>query len=510
MSIEQYFNHVATYAYVDVDFYAIDDISTDFLRILGVQENVAKNENRTTGEYYTGNPGRQPDWTTYGDFRWKLTLEKLDEVLEYISAHPKAPDSMAKSSFIYRFLMKNVSKLQGTVYVGGSTPNLNNAFSEIVTKVRKDGPKHLYYGSSWTGKWLFTESLDLVAQSEITKRDLNPQLYGDVIPDCDLYEILGFKKSEADHLEAAAKDYDRLSEEQKNQYFEIELQRRYGISITDLDDNFGGNSGGGSRSTGPVIPEDTYEFPSARVKNWDSLRKHAAEVLCFASPTKYEYKVRKIRVSKPVSEVRAYLMNMYKVDRAYKYACQMCHEPFPSVEMCQIANKPEVELDPMNLCLCPNCAAEYKKMRADEVDLEYFLEDIENLSDAEIGSMDPVEVNFANETIWFTQTHIAEIRELMALQEAADDYKDNNGKPAAKKQEEPVDDPEAEVVVSGTDVYKDYIGKRVFHTKQKMYGTVRTCDGKYLGIEFESGPKKGQVTNYSLEMCLSNGLIEIV
>ena len=352
--------------------------------------------------------------------------------------------------------------------------------------------------------------MDLVAQSEITKRDLNPQLYGDVIPDCDLYEILGFKKSEADHLEAAAKDYDRLSEEQKNQYFEIELQRRYGISITDLDDNFGGNSGGGSRSTGPVIPEDTYEFPSARVKNWDSLRKHAAEVLCFASPTKYEYKVRKIRVSKPVSEVRAYLMNMYKVDRAYKYACQMCHEPFPSVEMCQIANKPEVELDPMNLCLCPNCAAEYKKMRADEVDLEYFLEDIENLSDAEIGSMDPVEVNFANETIWFTQTHIAEIRELMALQEAADDYKDNNGKPAAKKQEEPVDDPEAEVVVSGTDVYKDYIGKRVFHTKQKMYGTVRTCDGKYLGIEFESGPKKGQVTNYSLEMCLSNGLIEIV
>lgn len=510
MSIEQYFNHIATYAYVDVDFYAIDDISTDFLRILGVQENVAKNENRMTGEYYTGNPGRQPDWTTYGDFRWKLTLEKLDEVLEYISAHPKAPDSMAKSSFIFRFLMKNVSKLQGTVYVGGSTPNLNNAFAEIVTKVRKDGPKHLYYGSSWTGKWLFTESLDLVAQSEITKRDLNPQLYGDVIPDCDLYEILGFKKSEADHLEAAAKDYDRLSEEQKNQYFEIELQRRYGISITDLDDNFGGNSGGGSRSTGPVIPEDTYEFPSARVKNWDSLRKHAAEVLCFASPTKYEYKVRKIRVSKPVSEVRAYLMNMYKVDRAYKYACQMCHEPFPSVEMCQIANKPEVELDPMNLCLCPNCAAEYKKMRADEVDLEYFLEDIENLTDAEIGSMDPVEVNFANETIWFTQTHIAEIRELMALQEAADDYKDNNGKPAAKKQEEPVDDPEAEVVVSGTDVYKDYIGKRVFHTKQKMYGTVRTCDGKYLGIEFESGPKKGQVTNYSLEMCLSNGLIEIV
>ena len=173
---------------------------------------------------------------------------------------------MAKSSFIFRFLLNNVNKLTGTVYVGGSTPNLNNAVSEIVTRVRKDGPKHMYYGSSWSGKWLYTESLDLVSQSEITKRDLNPQLYGDVVPDCELYEILGFKKSDADHLEAAAKDYDRLSEEQKNQYFEIELQRRFGISVTDLEENFG-SSAGNNGSKKPVVPEDTYEFPFSRVKN---------------------------------------------------------------------------------------------------------------------------------------------------------------------------------------------------------------------------------------------------
>lgn len=511
MSIEQYFNHVATYAYVDVNFYEIDDISVDQLRLLGVRDSITKNDSRTTGEYYTGNPGRQPDWTTYGEFRWKLTLESLPEVLEYISGHPKSSDSMAKSSFIFRFLLNNVNKLTGTVYVGGSTPNLNNAVSEIVTRVRKDGPKHMYYGSSWSGKWLYTESLDLVSQSEITKRDLNPQLYGDIIPDCELYEILGFKKSEADHLEAAAKDYDRLSEEQKNQYFEIELQRRFGISVSDLEENFGSSaSNGGGKKT--VVPEDTYEFPSSRVKNWDSLHKHAAEVLCFASPTKYEYRVRKIRVSKPVSEVRAYLTNMYKVDRAYKYACQMCHEAFPNVEMCQIANSPEVELDPMNLCLCPNCASEYKKMRADDYDLRYFLDDIENLSDAEIGNMDPVEVEFGNETIWFTQTHIAEIRELMALQQAADEYKDNGAsstKPPAKKVEEEEDDPEAEVVVSGTDVYKGYIGKEVKH-KAGGTGVVTKCDGKYISIQFSNGPKAGQTINYSLEMCLKNGLIELI
>ena len=511
MSIEQYFKHIATYAYVDVEFYETDDISVDQLRLLGIRESITVNETKTTGEYYTGNPGRQPDWNTYGEFRWKLSLSHLSEVLEYISNHPKSPDSMAKSSFIFRFLLNNVPKLTGTVYVGGSTPNLNNAVSEIVTRVRKEGPKHLYYGSNWNGKWLYTESLDLVSQSEITKRDLNPQLYGDVVSDCALYDILGFKKSEVDHLEAAEKDYDRLSEEQKNQYFEIELQRRFGISVTDLEENFG--SSVGNRGTKkPVIPEDTYEFPSSRVKNWDSLRKHAAEVLCFASPTKYEYRVRKIRVSRPVSEVRAYLTNMYKVDRAYKYACQMCHEAFPNVEMCQIANSPEVELDPMNLCLCPNCAAEYKKMRADEHDLKYFLDDIENLSDAEIGSMDPVEVEFGNESIWFTQTHIAEIRELMALQQAADEYKETSAisvNASTQKTNDQEDDPEAEVVLAGTDVYKDYVGKKVKH-KSVGIGIVKSCDGKYISIEFSTGPKAGKPIDYSLEMCLKNGLIELI
>ena len=133
-------------------------------------------------------------------------------------------------------------------------------------------------------------------------------------------------------------------------------------------------------------------------------------------------------------------------------------------------------------------------------------------------------IDFGNESIWFTQTHIAEIRELMALKDAADEYVEPASKPIKKadpvkdtddSQEvetvkvEKKEDPEAEVVVAGTEVYKAYIGKRVRH-KSVGYGVVRTCDGKYLGIEFEEGPKAGKVTNYSLEACLSRGLIEIV
>ena len=523
MSIEQYYSHIISYPYVDVDFYKIEDVDIDMLRSLGVHEEVAVGLDKTTGEYYTGKPGRQPEWTTYQSFRWKLSLDRLDAVLEYISSHPKTADSMAKSSFIFRFLQKHENMLSGTVYVGGSTPNITNTYSDIVTKLRQDGPQYQYYGMKWNGKWLFTESGELVSQKEITKRDLHPQLYGEVRPESNLYEILGFAKSEEDQLEEAAKDYDQLDNETKEYFFEIELRRRYNISISDLEESYGAGVMDNS-ATPDYIPQTTFEFPSAKVKSWDSLRKHAAEVLVFASPVKYEYKVRKIRVSKPDSEIDAYLRSMYKVDGTYKYACQMCHEPFSTFEKCQISTGMEKELDAMYLCMCPTCASEYRKMRSNEYDMREFLKELTYLDEQKINSQDPVKIDFGNESIWFTQVHIAEIKELMALKTAADKYKEpaamltrkaemkknpNANKGAVDVKPGLKEGPEVEVIVAGTDVYKDYIGKRVLH-KAVGYGIVRRCDGKYLSIEFEDGPKVGKVIDYSVETCISKGLIRIV
>ena len=248
-------------------------------------------------------------------------MDKLDIVLEYISSHPKAPDSMAKSSFIFKFLQNNENMLSGTVYVGGSTPNISNAHSAIVMKLCQDETERQYYSGKWDGKWLFTESGELVSQKEISKRDLHPQLYGDVRPGSKLYEILGFAKSEEDQLEEALKD---LDDETKEKFFASELKRRYGISISELEKKYG--SSAVTSGTNPAYTlQDTFEFPSAKVKNWDHLRKHAAEVLVFANPVEYQNKVRKIRVSKPNSEIDAYLRSMYRVEGSYKYACQMCH-----------------------------------------------------------------------------------------------------------------------------------------------------------------------------------------
>lgn len=500
MSIEQYYKNIAVYAYVDVDFYANNDITMDDLRKLGIKEDIAVGDDDIAGRVDLGNPGRKPEWNTSGTFRWQLSLDKLEAVAEYISLHPNRPDSLAKSSFIFRFLMKNEDKLQGYLYIGANRNQKEYRCAKIITFLRSDESKYINYGNKWNGKWLYTESLELVSPTNISKHDLNTQLYGEINKESRLYEILGLKRSEADILEDVAKDYDRLSEEKKDLYFKLEFERRYHISIDELKgylrDKQGYDNGGNSLNI-----EDTYEFPSLAVKNWDSLRKHVAEMLCFANPVKYEYRVRKLRVSKPESEIRAYIMNMYKVDRTYKYACQMCRDPFSDVVMCQIEKNPEVELDPMNLCMCPNCASKYRKMRAEKDKLKSFLEDIKNLNEIEIEKMNPVGVRFGEDKIWFTQTHIAEIKELILLQDEVHNHKDDRCGELANES--------SEKVIAGIDVYKEYVGKRVRH-KNTGIGIVRKVEGDVISIEYEDGPKAGRLIKYSLEICINNGFLEII
>lgn len=167
---------------------------------------------------------------------------------------------------------------------------------------------------------------------------MNKALYGKVSLDSNLYDILGFKKGKIDQHEAIVKDYDALPDEKKQSYFEIELERRFHITPEQLSREFGGLSlqeGSSGQSE-----EDEFEFPTGSVKNWEALKKHAAQILSYASPTVYATVVRRIRISRPQDDVRAYLMNMYRVNSSYRYACQLCHKPFSNVEMCQLEQKP--------------------------------------------------------------------------------------------------------------------------------------------------------------------------
>ena len=531
LMLEQYYKGIAQdIFFVDFDAYQSAGINFYDLRALGVTDKIITRDGKTWGEYYTGNPGRQPEWRTIGNFRWKLGIDKLEDALIYISQHPKAKDALIKSQVIFKTLQENISRLSGNVYIGGSS--IANKYDEPAEVIHTLNQEDFNWRlSDWNGKWLYTESQELVSHKAISKHDLNKALYGKVSLDSNLYDLLGFKKGKIDQHEAIVKDYDALPDEKKQSYFEIELERRFHITPEQLSREFGGLSQ--QEGASGQAEDDGFEFPTGSVRNWEALKKHAAQILSYASPTIYATVVRRIRVSRPQDDVRAYLMNMYRVNSSYSYACQLCHKPFSNVEMCQLEQKPDVELDPLNICLCPNCASHFRTLRNNKFLADRLIEAILDVSESEIEENDHVSVAINDYDFWFTPTHIAEIIELLKLKKKAAEERTVTSqtistpkpKPTSKApgrnvtacvqpmQEEtpsPTVDTETEELHSDTSAYDELIGRRVFHKSKKAYARVVECDGEYVVLNFESGDKAGQDVKYNLAICLNNGWIEVV
>lgn len=410
INIKGYFENIADVRYIDIDFYTSNGIEVAILSMLGVKSKLIQDDIQIEGEYHTGKPGRQPNWNTFGSFRWKMSIMRIEEVLQYISEHPHDTNSMIKSQTIFKLLQQNESMLNGTVYVGGDNANIN-AVSTIVYILKRQSSYNVsswsYAVRKWDGRWLYTQDNDLVAQSEITADNLNQAIYGNVITESKLYNILGFKD---DPFKKYREDYDNRTDAQKQFDFEQELKIRYGITIGELEERVVK-----APTTTEESQSDIFEFPLVPVRNWESLKQHAKSIRKSAPRVTYEKRVRSVRVSNFGTQ-QTYCKNMYRVLGTNKYACQMCHKPKEYIEAHEISLKPELELDAPYLCLCPECATKYDSLRFDETKIKQFVDEICNLDVNDISGDAPIEVCVGSEQIWFAHTHIAEIRELYLLQ----------------------------------------------------------------------------------------------
>ena len=487
VNIEVYFKNVEKNVYfVDLDFYLAHGVTEKMLCQLGIQNSILYNNNIDRGQYYTGRTGRTPEWWTPGEFRWKLTMESIKDVLNYISNHPNANDSIIKSKTIVSLLFANESKLQGEVRISGHTiPNLENESCELVKILRGDTMR------DWDGKWLYNDNLELVSPKMISRHDLNKDIYGGVQKDSDVYDLLGFRKTASDEAHDIAKE---LSQKQIDTLVENELKRRFGVSLAELSAQY-------MNPNNSATVHDEYEefisdvFPRMHIKNWDSLKKHAEEMLYFAEPVSSEYVIRKIRVSNKPKEKRAYLMHMYRYENMHKYACQMCHDTCSDFNATQIFNENKVELDPMHLCLCPNCAATYQKLKLNNVTVDAFKERILHLTEAEITAADYVAVEIGNKELWFTQTHIAEVKELLLLSEKmvvkAEKMQQEMAKTdAEKKVSEQIKVPTSNVKHKQTD-YKNYVGKYLKRS-DGFAGKILKVDEQFIYAKIVKGKRVGE------------------
>ena len=485
INIEAYYRNLGQNVFfVDLDYYSLHDIEASKLVDLGVRSSILIGETVTYGTYETGSRGKQPEWWTSGDFRWKLSADALKDVLKYISDHPSAKDTILKSQAIMKMLVNNEARLSGRVIIGGSVvPNKENEPCEMVHILR--GERML----GWNGKWIFTESGELVAPRAISKHDISTSYYGRIKPDSAIFKLLGFKKTEADEVDDLKK---MVPQEKLEAFFEMELRQRYGISTADLNERYGGID----RSE-ETIEEVELPFPSLNVKSWDALRKHAVEMLIYADPTRYETRLRSIRVSNHSREAKAYLQNMYRHEgnNRFRFACQLCHETCSSFEATEVFLKPETELDPVNLCLCPNCAAAYRRLRANKEIMGKIRSAFLTKSDADIENGDYVAVPIDDDdALWFTQTHFAEIRELLRLTEEV-----KKAKPEPPTAASPDDESEK----TGLSVYTGYTGKTI-RRKDGFEGIVEKVDEEYLHVHVIRGKNAGETTKIQLAFILQN------
>lgn len=403
IEIESYLQNIHddnTVAFVDAEFYREKGIEDVVLLKLGVKGSILCNAECTSGQLETPGRGKNPTWEAMGNFRWKLTIEYLEKALDYIENNPDDEQSQIKSRTILRILCQNEKYLCGELKTTGrSVPEQYKGvqFCEMIQILQR---KKI--------KWLYSEDDEWVAPSNVSKYSLKKSVYGTVSTSSKVYNILGFRQTEDDLVFSVQQNN---TQAQLDAYLEAELKRRFNISLTDLS----------QRRLNLVAKSDqttSADFPSYNVKSWESLNRHAEEMIVYAEPIRYEKLVRKVRVNYDACLQRHYLEYMYELSNQRDvFACQLCKKRVKAFDAVQLSNDDNLlkQLPPFHLCLCSECAKDFRAIRGDQTKIKEMFTYIEKLQKEDISAADIVKIPLDNHELWFTQTHIAEVNAILQL-----------------------------------------------------------------------------------------------
>ena len=346
-----------------------------------------------------GGPGVEY-WVALGDYCPHIDIDYLDLNLGYISENPVADIAKRKSVEIYKLLLACSNKLCGTVRHRKVNPYEQAEKAYLLRRL-----------SRYT--WLYDKQMKLHAINEMSKYDLSTALYGNLKEDKEIYQNLGFIESDDDNTADAFEQVGKLDKRDKKILLR-QLAKELGMKVsdnTDADEDFEEEDEG-------VFDPNAWmseEFPVSKVRNMDSLIEHVKQQFFCADPVTYQKVLRQIRTSKSKRTVHAYVKGMYQ-NESEVLICQMCKKPADFVDVTEIANF-GIELPQLHLCLCRNCASKYKMFR--DVNKDRFKDSIRQaIQTLEITSIsdDEYEVGINGDTsLFFTQTHVAEIQTIFEL-----------------------------------------------------------------------------------------------
>lgn len=400
VNLKTYFQDVnETDELIDEEFYNQHGISLSKLKLFGLYTSILSDGDT----YFSGSPGN-PYWRALDGYCPKIDIDYWNENIEYIKDNPDDELSKKKSGIMLNLILTNYHKLAGRV-------EHNRTNRHVI-----DEESYFLKYSIRSSAWIYNVNEELCRIRDISRFELNTDIYGILAYNKDAYQLLGFIQKEQD-VRAEAYDVVETLEDHEQKMLLKQLARKFGYSLEQSDDE----PVAGDEDSGVFTPEDwiSKDFPRKRMKNRDSLTEHVRQQFFCADPVKYQQVLRQIRTSKNQKTVREYAIGMYTNADGVRI-CQMCREPIQSVEVTEIANF-GIEMEQLNLCLCRNCAAKYKMLR--DNNKTSFKEAIrEDLCDIYISDdMEEYdEDNFfveltGDDSLYFTQTHVAEIQEIFDL-----------------------------------------------------------------------------------------------
>ena len=475
------------YDAVDKDFYLQHGISIKQLELFGLITSPIEEGNRRqegVGDGY---------WVAMGEYCPQMEINGITDNLEYIERHPDEELARQKSAEIFKLLLLSTRKLRGKVRYRKNSP------------YEKEGNAWCLNSLISVYDWIYCKDGKMSCPSKMSKYDLDTSVYGELHPDKEKYEVLGFIETSEDNKADAFELVDALDKRDKKLLLK-QLARELGLQVGEVtEENYD--------EDGEVVfnPENwvSSEFPIHKVRNKDSLIQHVREQFFCADPVKYMPVLRQIRVSKSARMMRSYVIGMY-TNESNAHICQICKEPAQFVEAVEIANF-GLELPQMHLCLCKSCASKYKSIRdnhkddyKEKVHNAIVSMDIENSEEFEIG------IN-ADISVTFTQTHFAEVQTLLML---IDEYglpeDENSDLEEVVNAHGPLgnmprrEEENTSQETSNKKQKTSNIGARVKH---KIYGlgTVEECFGDRITILFDDGKEK----TFDLKVCVRAGSLTL-
>lgn len=331
---------------IDTQYYEERGISIDQLKRFGlrttpIQEGIRKG--RGVGDEY---------WDAIGDFCPWLSIDRLGNNLDFIEKRADSDLAKKKSAEILKLLLLISHKLEGTRRYRKQKPYTKEENAWILGSIRQ----HC---------WLFDKTGNLNQPGNLSRYDLNAEIYNNLPNNKKGFQIIGFAEKESDVKAEAFERVQALSPVDKKIMFR-QLAKEFGYDLELLHqasvqkEVFYGEHGEENEVFDPNAWRSD-EFPQHRVRNLKSLLAHVQQQFFSADPIKYEKVLRQIRTSQHKSANEEYVKEMYSNESNIRI-CQMCKTPAKYITVVEIANF-GIEMAQLHLLLCQDCARSYQGLR---------------------------------------------------------------------------------------------------------------------------------------------------